>query len=229
MGAVRDLGEHPSAGGAPGGAGPAGEGGRWDSASQPITRGTAVPIATPVMAAAVDDDRASAPTPNAKRAKPMATNTADNGHHRPSPWSSPASAPTTVRQPAAATASADQAEPRVEVEDELERRCRQQGQSAQPEGAPVGGTPDRDLLLARSPATATRRAPVACSPRASTLSTMRIPMTAENWPNPVGPISRAAATVSPYVATFITTIATATTAPSDIPVVGSSRSLTPTL
>jgi hypothetical protein len=53
-------------------------------------------------------------------------------------------------------------------------------------------------MRCRSPGVVeTRRAPVACRARDSTLTTMRAPSTDENWPNWSGPSTRAAARVSP--------------------------------
>src|ERR671921_243475 len=59
----------------------------------------------------------------------------------------------------------------------------------------------------------TRRAPVACSPSESTLTTSSRPMTAASAPYSAGPRSRAARIVKPYVVTFMIPIATAMTMP----------------
>ena len=58
------------------------------------------------------------------------------------------------------------------------------------------------------------RAAVACRPSATTWITISRPRQAPNAPYWLGPMMRAAMMVKPYVATFITLVATATALPS---------------
>ena len=169
---------------------------RRDRLAQATARGTSVPSATPTIAAAVDGCRASATTPQVNRATPIETNTAASGHQRPSPCRRPARAPTIVSTPDA-TARATRLSQESRSRTTFSAGAASRVTPVSPRAPRVAARQISDSTRARSPATATRRAPVACSPRASTLRTMRMPMTAENCPNPDGPMRRAAATVSP--------------------------------